>query len=264
MSNNSTLPASGDVIRSVDKAGVKTQVVTLDLGGSGAESLVAGSIPVTGAFYPTTQPVSGTFWQATQPVSGTVAISGTVPVSGSFYQATQPVSIASMPTTAVTGTFWQATQPVSGTFWQATQPVSIAATVNVADALLNTHAQTFKAAIPQTQLSAANTGATLTITAAGASLFHYITRIRITLHNTSAAAVAGSAVTLAFTSTNIPGALAWTEGNALAAGASKVVVDEVLSQPIKTSGANTATTIVAPACGAGVLCRITAYYYTAA
>jgi hypothetical protein len=60
-----------------------------------------------------------------------VAISpnNTIPVSGAFYQTTQPVSIAAMPTTpisdgggsitvdgtlAVTGTFWQATQPVSG------------------------------------------------------------------------------------------------------------------------------------------------------
>jgi hypothetical protein len=369
MADNSTLPATGDAVRTVDKGGVKTQVVTLDLGGSGAESLVSGAVPVTGSFWQATQPVSGTFWQATQPVS----IAGTVAVSGTFWQATQPVSIASMPSTPVTGTFWQATQPVSlasavavtdnsgsltvdsaqlpaalaaggglkvegvaggvavpvsGTFWQATQPVSGTVAVsnssfpvtdnagsltvdapvgtpvfvrlsdgsaaiatlpvslaslpalatggnvigavtqsgtwNVTDALLNTHAQTFKPVTPQTTLSSANSTVTLTIAAAGASLFHYITRIRISLHNTSAAAVAGSAVTLSFTSTNIPGSLAWTEGNALAAGASKVVCDEVLSQPIKTSVANTATTIVAPACGAGVLCRITVYYYTGA
>lgn len=139
MSNDTVLNAGsgGDSVRTIDKSGVKTQVVTLDLGGSGAESLIAGALPVTGTFYQATQPVSGTFYQATQPVSGTVAVSGSVavtgsfyqatqPVSGTFYQATQPVSIASMPSTPVTGTFWQATQPVSGTFYQATQPVSIA------------------------------------------------------------------------------------------------------------------------------------------
>lgn len=137
MADNTTLPGTGEVIRNIDKLGKKTQVVTLDLGGSGAESLIAGSIPVTGAFYQATQPVSGTvgvsgsvavtgsFYQATQPVSGTFWQT-TQPVSGTFWQATQPVSIASMPTTPVTGSFWQATQPVSGTFWQATQPVSIA------------------------------------------------------------------------------------------------------------------------------------------
>lgn len=132
------------------------------------------------------------------------------------------------------------------------------------DATQTNHTQTFKSITPITTLSAVNTTITLTLTAAGAGLFHYITRIRITMHNTSAAAVVGSAVTLAYTSTNIPGALAWTEGNALAAGASKTVVDEILDNAIKTTTANTATTIVAPACGTGVLVRITAYYYTAA
>lgn len=166
MANNTTLNpgTGGDVVRSLDKGGVKTPVFTLDLGGSGAESLLAGSVPVTGTFWQTTQPVSGTFWQTTQPVSGPltdtelraspVPVSGmfyqaTQPVSGTFWQATQPVSIASWTgltdtqlratPVPVSGTFYQATQPVSiasmpstpvtGTFWQATQPVSIAGTV---------------------------------------------------------------------------------------------------------------------------------------
>lgn len=118
-----------------------------------------------------------------------------------------------------------------------------------------------KSAVALTTLSAANTTATLTIPAV-AGQFHYITRIRITMHNTTATAVAGSAVTLSFTTTNIPTSLSWTEGNALAAGSTKVVVDEMLDNPIKSSTVNTATTIVAPACGSGVLTRITAYYYT--
>lgn len=105
MAANSVLPATGESIRTLDKGGIKTQVVVLDVGGSGAESIPSGSIPV----------------------SGTVGISGTVPVSGAFWQATQPVSIASMPTTAVTGTFWQATQPVS----LASLPALVAGTANV-------------------------------------------------------------------------------------------------------------------------------------
>jgi len=113
-----------------------------------------------------------------------------------------------------------------------------------------------------TILSVANTTATLNLPAPAAGLFHYITRIRITLHNTSATAVAGSAATLGFTSTNLPGTLAWTDGNALAAGTSKTVVDEQLLSAIKATAAATATTIVAPAAGAGVQCRITAYFYT--
>jgi len=115
----------------------------------------------------------------TTKIIGTVNVAGTVPVSGSFFQTTQPVSIAAMPTTPVTGAFFQTTQPISatalplptgaaqdgtdittptampaggvgirgwlssiwtklngslavtGTFFQATQPVSIAATVPV-------------------------------------------------------------------------------------------------------------------------------------
>ena len=131
------------------------------------------------------------------------------------------------------------------------------------DATQTNHTQRFQSVTTLTTISAANTTVTLTLPAVAAQ-FHYIARIRMSMHNTSAAAVVGSALTLAFTSTNIPGALAWTEGNALAAGTSKIVVDEVLENPIKSSTVNTASTIVAPACGAGIQVRITAYYYTAA
>ena len=36
-------------VRDIEKNGAKVQVVTLDLGGSGAESLVAGTLPVSGS-----------------------------------------------------------------------------------------------------------------------------------------------------------------------------------------------------------------------
>jgi hypothetical protein len=128
----------GQSVRALTKGGAETQVVTLDLGGAGAEALLSGSIPVTGTFFQATQPVSiasmpstpvtGTFWQATQPVSFTWA-----GLTNAELRATAvPVSLTSTEisnfpaTQAVTGTFWQATQPVSGTFWQATQPVSFA------------------------------------------------------------------------------------------------------------------------------------------
>lgn len=58
MADNSTLPATGDVIATDDCSGVKVQYVKLDLGGDGARSPVSTAVPV-----------SGTFWQATQPVS---------------------------------------------------------------------------------------------------------------------------------------------------------------------------------------------------
>lgn len=71
---------------------------------------IAAAVPVTGAFWQTTQPVSGTFWQTTQPVSGT------------FWQATQPVSIATAVAT---------TQQVSNTG----TPSTVAVTTTAATAL---------------------------------------------------------------------------------------------------------------------------------
>lgn len=108
--------------------------------------------------------------------------------------------------------------------------------------------------------AAANTALTATLPAAGAGLFHYITGIE--LIRTATAALAGSA-TYNVTTTNLPGTLAWTLGNLMAAGDTKVE-RMMFSSPLKSSAANTATTIVAPAPGAGVLWRINVYYYTGA
>lgn len=44
--------SGGDTIRAVDKAGVKAQVVILDMGGAGAESLLTGTLPVSAASLP--------------------------------------------------------------------------------------------------------------------------------------------------------------------------------------------------------------------
>jgi hypothetical protein len=96
MADNVTLNAGtgGASVRAVDKGGIETQVVTLDLGGGGAESLIAGAMPVT-----------GTFWQSTQPISGTVtANAGT---------GTMAVSAASLP--LPTGAATAAKQPALGT-----------------------------------------------------------------------------------------------------------------------------------------------------
>jgi len=121
-----------------------------------------------------------------------------------------------------------------------------------------------QAVLIATTISGANAAVTLTIAAAGAGLFHYITSVEIINVNPTAAAIAGSAVTLGYTSTNIPGAPAWTAGNALAAGAEKVVERIVYpSGGIKTTTANTATTIVAPAIGLGCVCRILVTYFVA-
>ena len=111
-----------------------------------------------------------------------------------------------------------------------------------------------------TVTAAANTAATATLPAVAAQ-FHYITSIEIM--RTSTAALAGTA-TLVVTTSNLPGALAWSFGNAMAAGATQRDLFLTFPNPIKSSVVNTATTVVMPAPGAAVLWRANVYYYTAA
>ena len=113
-----------------------------------------------------------------------------------------------------------------------------------------------------TATGAANAGVTLTIPAAGAGLFHYITSIII--QRTATAALVGSA-TLVITTTNLPGSMAYSVGNAMAAGGTQNDLNLCLTgNPLKSSVANTATTIVCPVPGAAVLWRITATYFAKA
>jgi hypothetical protein len=114
--------------------------------------------------------------------------------------------------------------------------------------------------VPITTLSTANTAATLTIPAAPAGMFTYLTMIRAKRVNNSAAAVTGTAL-LAYTSTNLPNTYAWSSGNVLAAGDDRIDIDVESGIPLKTSTAATATTIVAPAGGVGVQIRLSATFF---
>jgi hypothetical protein len=110
-----------------------------------------------------------------------------------------------------------------------------------------------------TATGAANAAVTLTIPAAGVGLFHYITCIWII--RTATAALAGTA-TLVVTTTNLPGTMAFSFGNAMLAGGTQKDLELDLSHPLKSSVANTNTTIVAPVPGAAVLWRLNVFYYT--
>jgi hypothetical protein len=94
VADNTQMGSSTDTIRDVQKggsAGPKTPVSIIDVGGGGAEVLLAAGqaamaacLPVAIASNQSAVPVAGTFWQATQPVSGTVtanAGAGTFAVS---------------------------------------------------------------------------------------------------------------------------------------------------------------------------------------
>jgi hypothetical protein len=110
-----------------------------------------------------------------------------------------------------------------------------------------------------TALSAAATTVTATLPLV-AGQFHYITSISITRSCTSV--IAGTAL-LAVTTTNLPGSLAWTSGNACAVGSTNQDLEMSFPNPLKSSVVGTATTIVAPSAGTAGFYRLTVTYYAA-
>lgn len=115
------------------------------------------------------------------------------------------------------------------------------------------------ATLAVTALSGANASVTATLPLV-AGQFHYITTIIV--QRTCTAALTGTAA-LAITTTNLPGSLAWTAGNACAVGSTNNDLVLSLSSPLKSSVVATATTFVCPAAGAAVVCRITVLYFAA-
>jgi hypothetical protein len=204
-----------------------------------------------------TQPVSGTFWPTTQPVSGpltdTQLRAAPVPVSG--FPATQPVSgtvgVSNMVAQGLTDTQLRASAvPVSGPL---TDTQLRAAPIPVSNTALA------PSALAVTATAATGVAVTATLPAVAAQ-FHYVTSIEITLYST--AARTGSATPVVVTTTNLPGALAWTFATAAAVGTTdpKVLTP---TTPLRSSVANTATTVVCPAVVGGVW-RANVTYYTGA
>jgi hypothetical protein len=119
------------------------------------------------------------------------------------------------------------------------------------------YAPPFPTTLWVTATAAANTAATASLPAV-AGMFHYITHIDITRNAT--AALAGTA-TIIHTTTNLPGSPAWSVGNAMAAGGTQLDAFIDFAVPLRSSVANTATTVVAAAGGAAVLGRVNVGYY---
>jgi hypothetical protein len=124
--------------------------------------------------------------------------------------------------------------------------IVVTARASRADAVI--YAKPLPSTLIQTATAAVNTGATATLPAAGAGLFHYITRIElIKLYNVIGVA-AGAGVII--TSTNLASTNpSWTtEQNLSAAGTVARVIDlSFCGNPLKSLVANTATTFVAGA-----------------
>lgn len=111
-----------------------------------------------------------------------------------------------------------------------------------------------------TATGAASAAVTLTIASAGAGLRHYLTYLSIV--RSASAALTASATPTVITTTNLPGALAFTMGlDGAAIGVDKIIRED-FAYPLATSALATATTIVCPAV-TGVIWRVTAGYYVA-
>ena len=113
-----------------------------------------------------------------------------------------------------------------------------------------------------TSTALVNTGATCTLPAPAAGLFHYITSIHLV--KLYAALGVASATGVVITSTNLPGTPAWTTEQAGGAiGTAPRVIDYQPTTPIKAAAAAVATTLVAPA-QLQTIWRWNVSYFTAA
>ena len=111
-----------------------------------------------------------------------------------------------------------------------------------------------------TATGAAAAGVTLTLTAPGAGLRHYITYLSVNRFAT--ALLVSAAAPVLITTTNIPGSLVLTLPADAGAIGSLYPWREDFAYPIATSAQNTNTTIVAPAT-TSVIWRVTAGFYVA-
>lgn len=116
------------------------------------------------------------------------------------------------------------------------------------------------ASLSVTVTAAAGAAATLTIASAGIGLFHYITRLAVERFFATAGLAAATPTLV--TTTNLPGSRALSFPTAGAAGTMYEKIIEP-AQPLKSSAAATATTIVCPV-SADTIWRVTADYYVGA
>ena len=248
MADNSTLPATADIIRDIQKGGAvgpKTQVMVIDRGGAGAEDL--SPLDGTDITTPTAMPAGGVGMRGWLSAIWT-KLNGTLAVTGTFFQATQPVS------GPLTDTQLRATAvPVS----VSSQPLPTGASTEATQALVNGKLPAFTT-LWVSATAASGVAATASLPAV-AGQFHYITAIDIQLYATAARTGAATPVTV--TTTNLPGSPAWPFPTAQAIGAIDRY-DVPLLTALKSSVVNTATTIAAPIATAGIW-RINVGYYTA-
>jgi hypothetical protein len=112
MADNTQIPnalggtGTGDFIRDKDRGTAKTQIVAIDLNPAGAETLMAGVMPISAASLPLP---TGAAQDGTDITTPTAMPAGGVGIRGWLSAIWTKLN----GTLGVTGTFWQATQPVS-------------------------------------------------------------------------------------------------------------------------------------------------------
>jgi hypothetical protein len=144
---------------------------------------------------------------------------------------------------------------------QKTMAASVPVVIASDQSVLPAQAEARAATLHITATGAVNTAVTATLPAAGAGLFHYITFLQIQKLYSVAGVAAGAGVII--TTTNLPGAPAFTTEQVVGAvGQVVTVVDYTPATPLKSSVANTATTIVAPL-QLQTIWRINVSYFTA-
>jgi hypothetical protein len=166
-------------------------------------------------------------------------------------------------TTGTTAGLWEGK---CGGYWKIRARCSVYSsgacnvTLSASNARLDDSLNRLVTPILVTNTAAAGTAVTLTLPSPGAGLRHYITYIGI-VRFASALLTAG-ATPVVVSTTNIPGALAFSIPADAAAQGSVFPYQEDFSYPIAVSAQATATTIVAPATPS-VIWRVTAGYYVA-
>ena len=109
-----------------------------------------------------------------------------------------------------------------------------------------------------TQTGVAGAAVTLTLAAGAATTFHYIGFIEIT--KTASALLVAGATPVLVTTTNLVGSPVFDFPVDAATAGTQVVRQISSADPIKSSVAATATTIVCPAT-TSIIWRVTAYYF---
>jgi hypothetical protein len=178
----------------------------------------------------------------------------------------ESVGVSISPTAMAAGQFCTVT--VSATGWRRVRMRKVSATGNANVSLRASAADYRIIAQPQPSLLnvslaalAINTGGTITLPAAGAGLFHYITAFDFQVSGGAAANAAAAAPSI--TTTNLPGNPLWRFGIPATAGGFQAF-SKAWTNPLKSVAANTATTFVCPIPGSNSVISANVSYYVGA